>query len=94
MTVIRNDKISTDGAGVPEPSTTPREERSQGNKLLGAGLGIGAFGMGSGALLGAVCPLCVVAAPALVGAGIYKHLGARRREKRDRAGASGRKPKP
>ena len=41
--------------------------RKEGNQLLGLGLGVGAWGAASGVLLGAVCPVCVVAAPALVG---------------------------
>lgn len=50
----------------------PDELRSEGNDLLATGLGIGAFGMASALLLGAACPLCVVAAPALVGAGLVQ----------------------
>lgn len=42
------------------------------------GLGIGAFGIVSTALIGATCPLCVVAAPTLVGAGLYKRWRAKR----------------
>jgi hypothetical protein len=54
------------------------ETRSEGNTMVGMGLGLGAFGVASGALLGAVCPLCVVVAPALVGTGIYKRVCAKR----------------
>ena len=51
-------------------------ERDQGTELIATGLGIGAFGAISAALLGAVCPICIVATPALVGAGLYKRWGA------------------
>lgn len=84
--------ISVDGVAATAPSTTGRHERAEGNELLGAGLGIGAFGVASGVLLGAVCPLCVVAAPALVGAGIYKRFAARRRAKRALQDASVKEP--
>ena len=58
--------------------TDNNEQRSEANTLLGAGLGIGAFGAASGLLLGAVCPMCIVATPALIGMGLYKHACLRR----------------
>jgi hypothetical protein len=59
-----------------EPSTD--DERREANTALGTGVGIGAFGVASAALLGAVCPMCVVAAPALIGYGVYKRVQLRR----------------
>ena len=47
------------------------------NTLIVGGLGIGAFGIISAAIGGAVCPVCVVAAPALLGFGAYKRWKAR-----------------
>lgn len=55
-----------------------RSKPAEGNELIGRGVGIGAFGLVSTALLGATCPLCVVAAPALVGAGLYSRWKSRR----------------
>lgn len=52
--------------------------RKEGNQLLGLGLGVGAWGAASGVLLGAVCPVCVVAAPALVGVGLLRRWQAGR----------------
>jgi len=54
-----------------------RSQRSDqsGNDFLKAGLLVGAMGA-AGALLGAVCPLCVVLTPALVGAGAVQKLRA------------------
>jgi hypothetical protein len=46
-----------------------------GNDLLRTGLMVGAIGVG-GALLGAVCPLCVVATPTLLGLGAVQKLRA------------------
>jgi hypothetical protein len=54
-------------------------DKAEANSLITGGLGLGAFGAASAALFGAVCPICVVAAPALVGAGIYKRYCARDR---------------
>lgn len=47
-----------------------------GNSLLAYGLTVGAVGL-AGAAVGAVCPLCVVAAPALLGLGVAQKLRAR-----------------
>ncbi len=52
-------------------------ERGDANTLIAGGLGIGAFGLISAAIGGAVCPVCVVAAPALLGVGAYKRWKAR-----------------
>lgn len=81
MAARQKAELSADGHVAPDATATARAERAAANRLLGGGLGIGAFGALSGALLGAVCPLCVVAAPALVGAGIYEHIRASRRRK-------------
>jgi len=58
-----------------------QDRRKEGNQLLGLGLGVGAWGAATGMLLGAVCPLCVVAAPALVGAGLFRRWQAGRPER-------------
>ncbi|MFU8806253.1 MAG: hypothetical protein ACNA8W_20750 [Bradymonadaceae bacterium] len=44
----------------------------QGNEHLGAGLGLGALTTGSILVLGVTCPLCYVAAPALIASGLWK----------------------
>lgn len=58
-----------------EPGAT---ERKEGNHYLVSGVAIGAAGVASAALLGATCPLCVVAAPGFVGYGLYKRWRAGR----------------
>jgi uncharacterized membrane protein YebE (DUF533 family) len=55
------------------------KKKAESNSLLATGAGVAALGV-AGAALGAVCPLCVVAAPALVGAGVYKRWQARREQ--------------
>lgn len=58
------------------------EQRAEANLLIGAGATVGAVGLAGGLLLGSVCPVCIVATPALLGAGAYKRLKARRRARR------------
>lgn len=53
----------------------PRED---GTELIVGGLGVGAIGVAGAVLLGATCPVCVVATPALIGAGLYRRWRRRR----------------
>ena len=55
-----------------EDSSRDEDERKHANTLLLGGLGIGAVGVIAAAVGGAVCPVCVVAAPALLGIGAYR----------------------
>lgn len=77
----------TSATGVPpngqaeEPSKgellrSSAKASQSGTELLLTGLGIGAMGL-AGAALGAVCPLCVVATPALLSAGAVQKLRAK-----------------
>jgi hypothetical protein len=87
MTERTNDEIpvaTSPAAGAEDGSADEldqarADERREANHYLAAGLGIGAFGAASALLVGAVCPVCVVAAPALVAAGAYKRIRARKR---------------
>ncbi len=65
-----------------------------GNDLLLSGLGVGAAGVLGATVLGAACPLCVVAAPGLIGAGLYQKWRARRAERTASAapGSAGERP--
>lgn len=68
-------------ASVPPPAdaaSLPAEDRRESNQLIGMGLGLGAFGAVSALALGATCPLCVVAAPTMLGMGLYKRWSKRR----------------
>lgn len=53
-----------------------------GNELIVTGVGVGAIGVLGTLLLGATCPVCVVATPALIGTGLYQKWKARRRSVR------------
>lgn len=48
------------------------EQLAEGERNVKFGLGIGAFGAGSLAIIGATCPLCFFVAPAMVGVGLWK----------------------
>ncbi|MCC6523070.1 MAG: hypothetical protein IT373_10450 [Polyangiaceae bacterium] len=70
------------------------DEKEHGSRAsteyLAAGLGVGAFGV-LGAVVGsAVCPVCIVATPALLGVGLYK----RWRERAARASMVTAEPAP
>jgi hypothetical protein len=61
----------------PDPDFSPNDS---GLMIVG-GLGLGAFAAASLAFFGAACPICVVAAPVLVGTGIAQRLIWRRRKR-------------
>ena len=49
-----------------------KSDEKDANALVLMGVGVGALGAASAALVGAVCPLCVFVAPGLIGYGSYK----------------------
>ena len=51
-------------------NSTNKEDLKDANIALGAGAGLGAYA-GWTFSVGAVCPVCVVAAPALIGIGLW-----------------------
>ncbi|MDX2095010.1 MAG: hypothetical protein SFW64_03625 [Alphaproteobacteria bacterium] len=57
------------------PAQAPRETGTS-NLLMGAG--IGAYGTASFVATGAICPVCIVLTPVLLGAGAYQRLKSRR----------------
>lgn len=67
-----SERPSTDAA--PPPPLPSNPERSEANSCIALGAGVGALGALGTALSGAVCPLCVVVAPALIGIGVYKRV--------------------
>jgi len=44
------------------------------NRKLKWGVGLGAFALASYAVFGTVCPICLVATPALLGAGLFERV--------------------
>lgn len=49
-----------------------RSKPNDANQYLAAGAGFGIYGAISVAIGAAVCPICVIAAPTLLGVGAYK----------------------
>jgi len=60
----------------PEAKADKLKTESRDYVRIGATVGL--VGLGSSVLLGVTCPLCVVAAPALVGLGVLRHFQARK----------------
>lgn len=60
------------------PESAASDADHQGNDLLLGGLGVMAVGALGAIAGGALCPVCIVATPALLGAGAYKKWQARR----------------
>lgn len=50
-----------------------RKASATGSELLGIGAAVGAIGL-AGLALGAACPVCTVATPALLSAGVVQKL--------------------
>lgn len=59
---------------------TYEAELRDANTCMAIGVGVGAVGAGAAALAGVVCPLCVIVAPALVGAGTLKKYRLKNKE--------------
>ena len=73
--------MSTPEIEAVEGSARDEDDRKQANTLMLGGLGIGAVGMIAAAVGGAVCPVCVVAAPALLCAGAFRRWRTAKRRK-------------
>ena len=54
---------------------------SDGNKCLAIGTGVGVLGAAGAIIGGALCPLCVVVAPGIIGVGAYSKWKAKRLKK-------------
>lgn len=62
-----------------EQAVDPTQRRlARSNEFLTMGATVGVVGVAGAVLLGATCPICVVAAPALLGAGVVERIRARR----------------
>jgi hypothetical protein len=77
--LIAEPRATTDGPARETEETQRKERLADSRSYLGMGVTIGVVGVASAALIGATCPVCVVAAPALIGAGIFKRWQARRK---------------
>jgi len=57
--------------------------KEDAHTLLVGGATLGAFSAITGALVGATCPMCLVVAPVMLGAGAYKRWQLARAERED-----------
>ena len=67
-----------DAKGPAEPSDALREDAKT---LLVGGATLGAFSIATTLLVGTTCPMCIVAAPVMLGAGAYKRWRATQAER-------------
>jgi hypothetical protein len=58
----------------PESSIAQDEQVRGANNCMLLGAGVGVLGAGSALIAGAVCPLCVVVSPALIGLGFARRM--------------------
>lgn len=63
--------------------TTSKEDITESNMALGAGAGIGAYGAWTFSA-GALCPVCVIAVPALIGMGLWGRHKAKKKQKQEK----------
>ena len=64
-----------------KPEDHARELREDSHRLLVGGATLGTFAVVTSALVGATCPMCVVVAPVMLGAGAVQRWRAIRKER-------------
>ena len=79
------EKQDSDSTSLSAEVDSEKAEKQEANACIGLGLGVGALGVGGALLSAVVCPICVVVAPGLVGAGVIKRILIRKRLRNDRA---------
>ena len=82
---VYNDPVDKKGSAIdlpPDPDKNLEDARKDANGCIMIGAGVGVAGIVAALASGAVCPLCVVAAPGLIGAGLVKRFTAERRKNR------------
>ena len=72
------DRVATPRAKAERRPTESEAEKREATELIASGVGIGVLGTIAAAISGAVCPVCVVGAPALIGVGAYRRWRASR----------------
>jgi hypothetical protein len=60
----------------------PDEDKNEANAMLAGGATVAALGLLGALVSGAICPVCVIAAPALIGIGAARKIRAARRAAR------------
>lgn len=65
------------------PQVSADKMATEGNQCIAMGLGVGGLGTAAALTVGAVCPLCLIVAPGLLGVGILQRFKARWLRKKD-----------
>lgn len=58
-------------------SDSLKRARQEGSQCIALGIGVGGLGTAAALTLGATCPICFIAAPALIGVGVYRRITAK-----------------
>ena len=74
--------MSDDNEKTPKCDSSPEALNADGNKCLAIGTGVGVLGTGAAIITGAVCPICYIATPVLLGMGVFQKWKAKREQKK------------
>lgn len=55
-------------------STDIERQKTEANTCIGIGAAVGVIGATAAAVTGAICPICIIATPGLIGMGVYRRL--------------------
>ncbi len=76
---------------MPKP---PPNKLKEANQCIGIGAGVGAIGVGAALITGAVCPICYIAAPALLGIGFFARNKAMKEQRSENQIEASEEPLP
>jgi hypothetical protein len=66
------DTTKPDKKNVSSDYPEKEKQNSDANACIGIGAAVGVIGATAAAITGAVCPICIVATPGLIGIGVYR----------------------
>lgn len=55
-----------------EKEVSKTQEKKDANTVIALGAGVGVLGTAGAIITGAVCPLCIIVTPGLIGFGAYR----------------------
>jgi hypothetical protein len=73
---------------MPEDTNNSSKEIKEENSCIALGVGVAGLGTAAAAVAGAVCPICFVVAPGLIGAGLTKKVLRRRKNSSTKSDSS------
>jgi hypothetical protein len=69
---LETDTTLQDNKEKSSESTEIEKQNSEANTCIGIGAAVGVIGATAAVVTGAVCPICIVATPGLIGLGVYR----------------------